>query len=66
MSSVETPLRPVIHPPHTHAQGHDHPAPAKVAPRPPLTLLTSGLGLRLGAAGVLVALLWAVVRWALA
>jgi hypothetical protein len=71
MSSADTPLRPVT----AHVHGHDHShgraggAPAEVERRfahPPLTLLSSGLGYRLGTAAALTALLWAVVLWALA
>lgn len=52
--------------PHHHEHGHDHAGARHPAPsRPPLTLLTCGLGYRLGAAAVLLALLWGVVRWAL-
>lgn len=71
MLPVENPLgpSPVTHPPHGHAHDHGAPATAVLRPlpaHPPLTLLTTGLGLRLGAAAALVALLWAVVLWALA
>jgi hypothetical protein len=59
MPSADSPLRPVA--PHVHSHGHDAPAI-----RPPLTLLSSGLGYRLGTAAALTALLWAVVLWALA
>jgi hypothetical protein len=71
MSPAENPLGPAIHPAHGHAHhphAHGAPATALLHTRPahrPLTLLTSGLGLRLGAAAALIALLWAVVLWAL-
>jgi hypothetical protein len=67
MSSAHTPLRPAAA--HADGHGHIHDAPAAVQARPvrpPRTLLTSGLGRRLGAAALLTALLWAVVLWALA
>jgi len=68
MPPAQTPLRPVA--PHEHGHDHSdaHRAPAASPPRPaqpPLTLLTSGLGYRLGTAAALTALLWAVVLWAL-
>lgn len=74
MLPAENPLgpSPVTHPAHGHAHhAHDHGTPATAVLRPlparrPLTLLTTGLGLRLGAAAALVALLWTVVLWALA
>lgn len=49
------------------SHGHDHGPPRRRGHLPlAMTLLTSGAGLRLALAGVLTALLWAVVAWALA